>query len=420
MTHRDSYCTLLYLVIACSLFARYESAIERVPNSSDPGEAIGSCIGDTGNCNEGNLEIKENGGGWQPFRVSTQGKWISFENLAEKYAAWHERALKNEEIQCSERKILVFTPNAGLGDSIGALTSAYMYAMRTSRLFFINWQPFPWTVTFSELPFFYDYQKALKLKIGSTEDPVLCPDQNDEASFMYGHITHEHPLVKEADKQDYYTDYNAVTEYFMKPSTKVQEVMDTITEGPFKNQDKNQNIHKVAIVMRTGIGEYNQFLSIGDEKNFITCFLNYARKISREAPNDGKEIKFVVFVTSDNTDAKQNAIDALKKEQEKINIEIVTLEDSAIHVMHMTSEESKLKRVRTKLRKTVAEFFIIGMCDAKFLTHGSLFGRTAAERGGGPEQNNFFISDSHCDGKREKHSYLSCHKPKYPSVCELD
>lgn len=195
--------------------------------------------------------------------------------------------------------------------------------------------------------------------------------------------------------------------------------MKNIVDGSFHNAhlQNNQVLHKVALVLRTGIGEYNQFLSPGDEKTFVSCFNNYAKSYQKREGN--KKVKFVVFVTSDNAETKRNAIEALETNANNFNIEVVTLNDSAIHVMHMSKEESKETEIREKLRKTIAEFFLIGMCDARFLTHGSLFGRVAAERGGGDERMNFFISDSNCDGKREKYSYLSCHEPKYPKICNL-
>lgn len=194
--------------------------------------------------------------------------------------------------------------------------------------------------------------------------------------------------------------------------------MKNIVDGPFDNSrlPDDQVLHKVALVLRTGIGEYNQFLSPGDEKTFVSCFNNYAKHYQKRTGS--KKVKFVVFVTSDNAETKRITVEALEDNANNVDIEAVTLNDSAIHVMHMSKKESRESGVRQKLRKTIAEFFLIGMCDARFLTHGSLFGRVASERGGN-ENMNFFISDSNCDGKREKYSYLSCHEPKYPKICNF-
>lgn len=213
------------------------------------------------------------------------------------------------------------------------------------------------------------------------------------------------------------TEFDKINEVFLKPSDKVQKIINDVAEKHFDNHSNDVIVHTVAMVMRTGIGEYNQFLSNGDEKNFVKCFLNYAKKMSGK---NQQKTKFVVFVTSDDKPTKESAVNELreKRDAEYGEIEVVTIEDSSIHVMHLAEAELKKKKTFTKLRKTFAEFFIIGNCDARFLTHGSLFGRVAAERGGyWPKKHDFFISDSMCDKKREKYSYLECHSPKYPDIC---
>ena len=168
-------------------------------------------------------------------------------------------------------------------------------------------------------------------------------------------------------------------------------------------------------MIRTGEGEYNQFLSKGDEKNFVQCFRNYAKSKSR----NNKKLKFRVFVTSDYVKVKNKVVEELKTgDNGGLSVDVLTLSDSIVHVMQV-KENTKDKSILDRIHKTYAEFFLIGQSDVLFLTHGSLFGRAAAERGSVTESNVYYISDSNCDGVREKHSYLNCHKPKYPSVCGL-
>jgi len=207
-----------------------------------------------------------------------------------------------------------------------------------------------------------------------------------------------------------------LSQTLIQPSVDVEEIIQSVTQlDPSRSsEDAKLSTRMVALVMRTGEGEYNQFLSKGDERNFVECFRNYAKAESKKFLS---EIKFRVFVTSDNTEVKNQVVEELKTGDNKGSaVEVLTLDDSIVHVMHVQENETK-KSVVNKIRKTYAEFFLIGKCDVLFLTHGSLFGRTAADRGKVHESNVHYISDSNCDGTREKFSYLQCHEPKYPKVC---
>ena len=204
--------------------------------------------------------------------------------------------------------------------------------------------------------------------------------------------------------------YDNLLSSILKPSKKVKAIIDQVLPDALDHQD-------VALVIRTGLGEYNQFLSPGDENNFVTCFKNYVKTEKLRKPN--VSLKYRVFLASDNDDVKVNVINAMeafKAAHVDISIEILVLNDSIIHIMHPGSNPHS-QHVSNKIRKTFAEFFIISRCKVLFLTHGSLFGRTASELGKTSENNVHFISDSNCDGTREKYSYLKCHTPKYPKIC---
>ena len=70
---------------------------------------------------------------WTPFRYESTSIWVNFNSLYSSYVKWHNKTLFNARIPCDQKKVLVFSPNAGLGDSIGALTSGFHQAIKTGR-----------------------------------------------------------------------------------------------------------------------------------------------------------------------------------------------------------------------------------------------------------------------------------------------
>lgn len=71
---------------------------------------------------------------WKPFVTEgSRSRWYDFGKVLKVYSKWHNRTLYDSSIKCSEKKALVFTPNAGLGDSIGAMTSAFIIAIKQGR-----------------------------------------------------------------------------------------------------------------------------------------------------------------------------------------------------------------------------------------------------------------------------------------------
>lgn len=204
----------------------------------------------------------------------------------------------------------------------------------------------------------------------------------------------------------------------IRPSPKVKDIVDRVLNSdptPSGGKESQVNIRTVALVIRTGENDYNQFLSKGDETNFVKCFQSYAKQHAQKAK---RRVMFRVFVTSDSEQVKRNAVEQLRKPTSgDYEIDVVTLGDSIIHVMHIKKGEIRQESVLERVRRTYAEFFLISRCQVLFLTHGSLFGRTAAEYGRQDESDVHFISDSRCDGRREKYSYLECHEPKYPKIC---
>ena len=196
----------------------------------------------------------------------------------------------------------------------------------------------------------------------------------------------------------------------VRPSMQVKQIMKNYYSSLEKNENLNKLNHMIALVIRTGLKDYNQFLSPEDETNFVKCLQQYIKL------NAYKNL--TVFVTSDINEVKQNAINELLRNKREFYYDVTSLDDSEIHVMSDISiKDTNNSLLLSRVLKTFAEYFIISECDVMFLTHGSLFGITAAERS--VKAKAFFISDSKCDGKREKYSYLNCHEPKYPEFCKI-
>jgi len=339
---------------------------------------------------------------WTPFTLdlSPSTAWVRYDDVIAMYGEWHNQTLFGVN-RCEDKQVVIFEANAGLGDSIGAATSAFTKALQTGRLFFINWKPFDWSLVLRDLPFNFDYNKVVKLR-GQNGLPLICPDIHHDV--IKGHITFDHPLASADVINHVDVSYQDLIVGMFQPSPQVQQMI----------IHKNHHYRQVALVIRTGETEYNQFLSAGDERIFVRCLRNFLRR----SPGRSHQI----FVTSDSDRVKRDVIEQLHHmEGELPEVEIRSLDDSIVHVMAPNSGDDV-----TRIRKTFAEYFTIASSDVMFLTHGSLFGQTAAERRmmttsqlTSPVEV-YYLSDSNCDGTREKYSYLRCHVPKYPPICDDD
>uniref|UniRef100_F6QHR3 Uncharacterized protein n=2 Tax=Ciona intestinalis TaxID=7719 RepID=F6QHR3_CIOIN len=262
---------------------------------------------------------------WKPFVYESKAKWVAFQTVFAEYVIWHRRMFLNADIPCHEKKCVVFTPNAGLGDSIGALSSAVSIALKTGRLLFINWKPYNWTVGLKALPFDYDYSAALNAR--NNNKPLICPHHSDIAAQLSGHITADHPLIKIPTITDLNFAYDDKIRAIVQPSSKVQHIVDSVISSQFESSNDRKNVQLVGLVMRTGEGEYNQFLSPGDEAYFVQCFRNYAVDYQKKI---AKLVKFKVFVTSDNIETKTKVVNELNNQTNngEIHVDVITLDDS--------------------------------------------------------------------------------------------
>ena len=74
------------------------------------------------------------GGAFARFE-STAGK--NYDKLFHEYSSWHSDQLSKGH--CASKLSLVWKPEAGIGDAAYSLAMAYSLAIRTGRLFFVDW-----------------------------------------------------------------------------------------------------------------------------------------------------------------------------------------------------------------------------------------------------------------------------------------
>ena len=70
---------------------------------------------------------------WTPFKLPEETTFVDYQSLISHYARWHRDTLNDVTIACWNKEIIVFTPVAGLGDSIDAAVSAFALAIRHGR-----------------------------------------------------------------------------------------------------------------------------------------------------------------------------------------------------------------------------------------------------------------------------------------------
>lgn len=246
---------MVHVLLRCSWITNGELNVS--------GQETGYCE-DASGCNEPSRPPPVLG--WQPFVTEpAKTRWIDFSKVMKVYAKWHNRTLYDATISCDEKQVLVFTPNAGLGDSVGALTSAFILAIKQGRMFFIDWKPHKWSIGIKPLPFVYEYNKASALN-DDHGNPLICiPRAEWAASNIQGHVTQEHPSLSNPTINSLNVPYDNLLTSVLKPSKKVKAIIDQVLPDAPGHTD-------VAIVIRTGLAEYNQFLSPGDENNFVACF----------------------------------------------------------------------------------------------------------------------------------------------------
>jgi hypothetical protein len=101
------------------------------------------------------------------------------------YKAWHTEQLAAGPSACSQKLSLVWKPEAGIGDAAFSLCQAFMLAIQTGRLFFIDWNmpiggtdshgektAMSWKAVLEE-PFSWDYTEAKSAGL-------ICPEESPD------------------------------------------------------------------------------------------------------------------------------------------------------------------------------------------------------------------------------------------------
>ena len=136
-------------------------------------------------------------------------------------------------------------------------------------------------------------------------------------------------------------------QHFFAPSDAVKSIIDSFSP---QISDKT-----VALVIRTGWDDWQQFLLPEDPDKFPLCLKGW-----RESGGLPSDIN--IFVTSDREDVKKATLAKLKE----MNFKAFALKDSATHVQTPDNLE--------KVQKTIAEFHLLSKCGYGLLTSSSLFG----------------------------------------------
>ena len=136
-------------------------------------------------------------------------------------------------------------------------------------------------------------------------------------------------------------------QHFFAPSQSVKQIL-----------SKYENVvteNTVAVVIRTGWDDWQQFLLEKDPLKFPICLKGW-----KDA--GGLPEKINVLVTSDREDVKKETV----KKLEEFGFDVIYLDDSYTHV---STPESI-----AKVHKTIAEFHLLSMTGYGLLTSSSLFG----------------------------------------------
>jgi len=334
------------------------------------------------------LESASSSAKFVPFRYTSKNRYVDdWEKFITAYGKWQKAILENPNIKCSDYQAVVFKNTAGLGDSANALSAAFMYTINAGLMFFIDWKPWAWSDAFSGPGFPVDYQALLA-------DNQICQGRN--VIHLSGHITAKHRLamIKRVNMEVNFL-ATRFFQHFFAPSEAVQSIVDS-----FSPQISEKT---VALVIRTGWDDWQQFLLPEDPDKFPLCLKGW-----RDAGGLPSDIN--IFVTSDREDVKKATLKKLKE----MNFNAFALKDSATHVQTPEGLE--------KVQKTIAEFHLLSKCGYGLLTSSSLFGKTAIGELGGKDtysnQKFFFISAADCD--RQHKGYYRCANPKYPPFCPTE
>ena len=139
---------------------------------------------------------------------------------------------------------------AGLGDSLNAMEAAFIQAIKTGNLFYVDWHFFR-----PELTFDWKEYHDLKWKKENCDVVKSC----SPVVSIVGHLTSDHEILKLPvvnpieNLPEGFINSLEIKKYLMSPSGELKSMIDEyVVDGKFECD--------ASVVVRTGKYDYNEFL----------------------------------------------------------------------------------------------------------------------------------------------------------------
>jgi hypothetical protein len=337
-----------------------------------------------------------------PFLLSTHS---SPHAALQAYAQWHSAVLASPTL-CRSTPVLVWRAQAGWGDSINALTSAFRYALAAStpRLFFIQWgsknAPQLWRIGLEEPGFRWDFVEASTnhANCDLTLEALAGPQRSSDGApsrvlSLVGSIVSSHPLAGSLDAL--YKDYTHVIyrltdgelqNFLLRPNDVLREKWIQPVSAQLRPAGFNGLV--IGVQIRTGEADGKtvaerpvnaNFLVPGDETLFVAAVGSI---ITSSAARE-----MSVFLSSDSPSSAGRVASDLQAHHPGLRI----VQSSKGAVTHCGP--TKLTDSDGVLRM-MSDWFLLKRSDRLVLTAWSLFGSSAAE--GHPERDVMRIDSSLC------------------------
>jgi thiol-disulfide isomerase/thioredoxin len=281
----------------------------------------------------------------------------------EAYLAWHATtlaALDAGKAVPAGLEALVWSPRAGLGDSIFGFSAWLKLAMRSGRLFFIDLDggdDRTWRLGFSSPGLSWDWAKhTASVKKGGVG--VLPVSGHPTTGDHVVEAAEALPPLPTMDQSEFF-------QTVIAPSAEVQAIL---AEHAASFDGKRV----LGLQLRTGtaLPPDTAFLQAGEEAEFVSA----AVEITRDADGDS----WRVFIISDDEEMKSR----LKGELSAAGLDPFYLESSVLHTSRDSGNAMEDEAVRQRVLRTCAEFFLFSQVDTAVITARSLFGRAALAYGG--------------------------------------
>lgn len=230
-----------------------------------------------------------------PFDVASYR--MPMEALNE-YARWHNRTMADSRA-CKQANILVWEATAGWGDSVNALTSAFRYALGSSRLFFIEWSSINnlqlWKIGLEQPGFVWDLIDAMtnfqhceihRAQVNAPQARRRSSSNNNLALprilKIAGSIVNDHPLIGSLDR--FYTHHptlpisvlyllsdSILQDFLLQPNMILRDewIVPVVRRLEEKNDVVDREIAVVGMQIRSGYADGSEPLSRPSNANFL-------------------------------------------------------------------------------------------------------------------------------------------------------